>query len=47
MEIYEVVVRFFQTGGPFMYPIAVVLVVGLSIALERWLVLTSARISNP
>lgn len=46
MEIYEVVVRFFQTGGPFMYPIAVVLVVGLSIALERWLVLTGARVTN-
>lgn len=46
MEIYDVIVRFFQTGGPFMYPIAVVLAIGLAIALERWLVLTSARYAN-
>jgi biopolymer transport protein ExbB len=46
MEMYELIVRFFQTGGPFMYPIATVLVVGLAIALERWLVLSSARYSN-
>ena len=26
------VIRFFQTGGPFMYPIAIVLVIGLAIA---------------
>ena len=46
MEMYNVIVRFFQTGGPFMYPIATVLVVGLAIATERWLVLSSARIIN-
>jgi biopolymer transport protein ExbB len=46
MEMYELIVRFFQTGGPFMYPIATVLVVGLAIALERWLVLSRARYSN-
>jgi biopolymer transport protein ExbB len=46
METYELFVRFFQNGGPFMYPIATVLVIGLAIALERWLVLTSARFSN-
>ena len=46
MEIYEVIVRFFQTGGPFMYPIAAVLVVGLAIAFERWLVLSNARHAN-
>lgn len=46
MELYELAVRFFQNGGPFMYPIATVAVVGLAIALERWLVLTSARFSN-
>jgi biopolymer transport protein ExbB len=46
MESYEVIVRFFQTGGPFMYPIATVLVVGLAIAVERWLVLSSARFTN-
>lgn len=46
MDAYEMTVRFFQNGGPFMYPIAIVLVVGLAIAIERWLVLTSARFAN-
>lgn len=46
MEIYDLIVRFFQTGGPFMYPIATVLVVGLAIAIERWLVLSSAKLRN-
>ncbi len=32
MELFSVIVRFFQGGGEFMYPIAVVLVVGLAIA---------------
>lgn len=31
------VVKFFQTGGPFMYPILIVLAVGMGIALERLL----------
>lgn len=39
-------IRFFQEGGTFMYPIAVVLVVGLAIAIERWLFLTAAKRSN-
>lgn len=39
-------VSFFQNGGPFMYPIAVVLVIGLAIAVERWLFLTAAKTSN-
>lgn len=33
------VVAFFQQGGPFMYPIAFVLALGVGIALERWLFL--------
>ncbi len=39
-------IRFFQEGGTFMYPIAVVLVVGLAIAIERWLFLSVAKRSN-
>ena len=31
------VVKFFQTGGPFMYPILIVLAIGMGIALERLL----------
>ena len=46
MDIFDVIIRFFQTGGPFMYPIAVVLCIGLAIAAERWLVLSRARFSN-
>ncbi|GAB5452822.1 MAG: MotA/TolQ/ExbB proton channel family protein [Halioglobus sp.] len=46
MDMYEITVRFFQNGGPFMYPIALVLAIGLAIALERWLVLSSARMRN-
>jgi len=40
------VVNFFQTGGPFMYPIAVVLVLGLALAIERWIFLGAAKSSN-
>ncbi|MGD8832083.1 MAG: MotA/TolQ/ExbB proton channel family protein, partial [Pseudomonadales bacterium] len=39
MDMYTTVVGFFQDGGPFMYPIAVVLGIGLAIALERYLYL--------
>lgn len=46
MNSYEMVIRFFQHGGPFMYPIALVLVIGLAIAAERWLVLGAARYRN-
>ncbi|WP_019528310.1 MotA/TolQ/ExbB proton channel family protein [Dasania marina] len=46
MDILETMLRFFQTGGAFMYPIAVVLVIGLVITLERWLVLTAAKSAN-
>ncbi len=46
MDFYTAVVGFFQTGGPFMYPIAFILTIGLAISLERWMFLTSARIGN-
>lgn len=36
MQIFDVIVRFFQEGGAFMFPIATVLAIGLSIALERY-----------
>lgn len=34
------IIKFFQTGGPFMYPILFVLAIGLAIALERFLYIT-------
>ncbi|WP_347332642.1 MotA/TolQ/ExbB proton channel family protein [Marinimicrobium locisalis] len=46
MEFITVPLRFFQNGGPFMYPIAIVLVVGLAVSLERWLYLSHAKSAN-
>ncbi|MCR8922366.1 MotA/TolQ/ExbB proton channel family protein [Dasania sp. GY-MA-18] len=46
MDMLDTILRFFQTGGAFMYPIAVVLVIGVAIAIERWLVLTAAKGAN-
>lgn len=42
----ETIVRFFQEGGLFMYPIAVVLIIGLAIAIERYIYLSSAKRAN-
>jgi biopolymer transport protein ExbB/TolQ len=41
MDLYTTVVSFFQEGGPFMYPIAVVLAIGIAIALERFFYLSN------
>ena len=42
----DTLIRFFQDGGPFMYPIAVVLAIGLAITLERFFYLGSVRRRN-
>lgn len=42
----ETVIRFFQEGGPFMYPIALVLIIGLAITLERFVYLGAVRHKN-
>jgi len=42
----DTILRFFQEGGLFMYPISVVLVIGLAIAIERFIYLSSAKRSN-
>jgi biopolymer transport protein ExbB len=46
MEFWNIVVRFFQGGGEFMFPIAVVLVLGMAIAIERWIYLTRVSVKN-
>jgi biopolymer transport protein ExbB/TolQ len=46
MDFYVSIVRFFQEGGAFMYPIALVLACGVAIAIERWLFLTAAKSAN-
>ncbi|MEL7399646.1 MAG: MotA/TolQ/ExbB proton channel family protein [Pseudomonadota bacterium] len=42
----ETVVRFFQEGGTFMYPIAIIMAVGLAIAFERLFFLLKEKSSN-
>ena len=46
MGVYTTVVKFFQEGGLFMYPIAIVLGLGVAIAIERWLFLTMTTAKN-
>jgi biopolymer transport protein ExbB/TolQ len=46
MDIYGAIVRFFQHGGIFMFPIAVVLALGLAVAIERWLYLNFIAMKN-
>jgi biopolymer transport protein ExbB/TolQ len=46
MDIYAAITSFFQSGGSFMYPIALVLVVGVAIAIERWFFLNKAYLTN-
>ena len=40
------IITFFEQGGVFMYPIAIVLLFGIGITIERWLVLTASKTSN-
>jgi biopolymer transport protein ExbB/TolQ len=46
MDSFHTAIRFFQEGGFFMFPIAIVLVFGAAISVERWVFLTSARSLN-
>jgi biopolymer transport protein ExbB/TolQ len=46
METYSAVVKFFQEGGLFMYPIVIVLALGLAVAVERWVYLTLTTVNN-
>jgi len=46
MDALYSVVRFFVTGGPFMYPILIVFSVGSAIAIERYVTLTRVRRRN-
>src|SRR5262245_44344832 len=46
MELYTHIVRFFQGGGEFMYPIAIVGAIGLAIAIERYVYLSIVSIRN-
>ena len=46
MDTLGAIVRFFQEGGIFMYPILIVFGLGLAIAIERWTYLTLSGASN-
>ncbi len=46
MGDFNTLIRFFQDGGAFMYPIALVLGVGVAIAIERYVYLTVVRAAN-
>lgn len=46
MDVLTTVLRFFKDGGPFMYPLLIVMAIGLAIAAERWLYLKRARAEN-
>src|SRR5574341_798992 len=46
MGFVHVIVRFFQAGGIFMYPILLTLSVGLAIVFERWIQLKRIREEN-
>jgi biopolymer transport protein ExbB len=46
MDALYSMVRFFVTGGPFMYPILIVFAVGIAIAIERYITLTQIKRRN-
>jgi biopolymer transport protein ExbB len=46
MDYLNAVVTFFVTGGPFMYPILIVMAVGSAIAIERYVTLTKLKHRN-
>ncbi len=46
MDTITVMARFFQEGGIFMYPILIVLALGVAIAVERYMFLTRSQKHN-
>ena len=44
--MYKAIVDFFQDGGVFMYPIMIVLAIGLAIAIERYMYLSIIKRNN-
>jgi biopolymer transport protein ExbB/TolQ len=46
MGTYTTIVKFFQEGGFFMYPIALVMAVGIAVAIERYIYLSRSQLTN-
>jgi biopolymer transport protein ExbB len=44
--MFNTLISFFQSGGPFMYPILAVLAIGIAITIERYMHLTLAKGNN-
>ena len=46
MNAIDLIVNFFKDGGAFLYPIAAVFVIGLVVAVERFIYLTRVSAGN-
>jgi len=46
MDVFNAMVKFFQEGGVFMYPIMLVFALGAAIAIERYMYLSLAKQTN-
>ncbi|MFT6260669.1 MAG: biopolymer transport protein ExbB/TolQ [Crocinitomicaceae bacterium] len=46
MDFFSGIVKFFQDGGLFIYPIALVLAIGIAITIERWRYLNGEKVRN-
>ena len=46
LDTYNTIIKFLQDGGFFMYPIALVLAIGVAVSLERWIYLARERARN-
>lgn len=46
MAMLDGVIKFFQDGGSHMYPIALAMIVGWAMVIERWIFLAKAKSSN-
>jgi biopolymer transport protein ExbB len=46
MEVFSVVINFFQSGGVFMYPILATLALGPAIIIERLIYLSKSKVSE-
>ncbi len=46
MNFVSTAIQFFKDGGFFLYPLLVIFVVGVAIAVERWIYLTKETIKN-
>jgi biopolymer transport protein ExbB len=46
MDFFSAIAKFFQDGGLFIYPIAIVLAIGVAITIERWRFLNREKARN-